>query len=98
MNIIKEQSAEKLTIAIEGRLDTTTAPELEKEIKAISADTKELCLDFAKLDYISSAGLRLLLAAQKLMSRQGSMVIKNANEAIREVLEITGFINILTLV
>ncbi|MCR5482360.1 MAG: STAS domain-containing protein [Clostridia bacterium] len=98
MNIKKEQTPGKLLIAIEGRLDTVSAPEFEKEIKTITPDIGELELDFAALEYISSAGLRLLLACQKMMNKQGSMIIRNANESIREVLEITGFINILKLV
>ena len=96
MKIIKNQSGGTLTIALEGRLDTTTAPELEQEIKNLDGVT-ELVMDFAKLDYISSAGLRVLLSAQKKMSKQGSMKVIHANEMVLEVFEVTGFSDILTI-
>ncbi len=97
MTINKQQEGTKLVVALEGRLDTTTAPQLETEFKRCIADVTELVLDFAKLEYLSSAGLRVLLAAQKVMNKQGSMVIKNVNETIAEVFEITGFSEILTI-
>lgn len=97
MNIIKDQTDRSLNIALEGRLDTTTAPQLEAELKQSIGDRAELNLDFAKLEYISSAGLRVLLAAQKLMNRQGKMVIRNVNDVISEVFEVTGFSDILTI-
>ena len=97
MTIDKKQEGTKLVVALEGRLDTTTAPQLETEFKRSIADVTELVLDFAKLEYLSSAGLRVLLAAQKVMNKQGSMVIKNVNETIAEVFEITGFSEILTI-
>ena len=87
----------KLNVVLEGRLDTTTAPQLEAELKQNLGDTKELVLDFAKLEYISSAGLRVILAAQKAMNKQGSMVIKNVNSTVMEVFEVTGFSDILTI-
>ena len=96
MTIKKQAEGSKLTIGLEGRLDTTTAPELEKEIKALDGVT-DLAFDMAALDYISSAGLRVLLAAQKLMNKQGSMVIRNANDDIKDIFEVTGFSDILTI-
>lgn len=97
MNIIKKTEGKTLNIALEGRLDTTTAPQLEAELKQGIADSTELNLDFAKLEYISSAGLRVLLAAQKVMNKQGKMVIRNVNDVISEVFEVTGFVDILTI-
>lgn len=97
MIIKKNLEGNKLTLALEGRLDTATAPELEAEFKASKAGVKELIFDFTELGYISSAGLRVLLAAQKVMNKQGSMVVRNANETIMEVFEVTGFIDILTV-
>lgn len=96
MNIIKNAEGAALTIALEGRLDTSTAPQLEAEVKAITGVT-ELTMDLAKLEYLSSAGLRVLLAAQKMMNKQGKMVVRNVNETIMEVFEVTGFIDILTI-
>lgn len=95
INLTKSENA--MNIALEGRLDTTTAPQLETKISAEIADVKELVLDFAKLDYISSAGLRVVLAAQKIMNKQGSMVLRNVNPDIMEVFNITGFSDILTI-
>ena len=97
MNIIKSLDGTTLNVALEGRLDTTTAPQLEAELKQSIADNTELILDFAKLEYISSAGLRVLLAAQKVMNKQGKMVIRNVNDVILEVFEVTGFVDILTV-
>ena len=97
MNIIKNKDGSRLTLALEGRLDTTTAPQLEAELKASLDGVAELELDFEKLEYLSSAGLRVLLAAQKVMNRQGKMTLHHVNETIREVFEVTGFIDILTI-
>ena len=97
MNIIKNKEGSKLSLALEGRLDTTTAPQLEAELKASMEGITELDLDFEQLEYLSSAGLRVLLAAQKVMNKQGKMVIRHVNETIQEVFEITGFIDILTI-
>ena len=97
MTIQKTLNGNTLTLALEGRLDTTTAPQLEAELKASLEGITELDLDFEKLEYLSSAGLRVLLAAQKVMNRQGSMVIRHVNETIQEVFEVTGFIDILTI-
>ena len=97
MTITKNQEGNKLTVALEGRLDTTTAPQLEAEFKSSINGVEELVLDLSKLEYMSSAGLRVLLAAQKVMNRQGKMTVKNVNETIQEVFEVTGFIDILTI-
>ncbi len=86
----------RLTVALEGRLDSETAPQLEQQLDAALEGVTILELDFAKLEYISSAGLRLLLATQKRMNGQGEMVIKNVSKGIMEILEITGFNGILT--
>ena len=98
MTISKNLEGEKLTILLEGRLDTTTSPALEAELKEALTGITELVFDFEKLEYISSAGLRILLANQKIMNKQGSMVIKNVNEVIAEVFEVTGFADILTVI
>ncbi len=97
MTITKKQDGAALLIALEGRLDTTTSPDLEKELKDALPGVSELTLDLGKLEYISSAGLRVLLAAQKTMSRQGRMKLINVNEIIMEIFEITGFSDILTI-
>ena len=97
LNIKTAKDAEKLTVALEGRLDTVTAPELEKRFKEALPGATELVMDFEKLDYISSAGLRVLLSAQKTMNRQGSMKLIHVSESIMEILEVTGFSDILTI-
>ncbi len=98
MQINKHVSGATLTLEIEGRIDTTTAPALEGELKhSVTSEVQNLILDFAKVEYISSAGLRVLLAAQKVMKKQGSMVVKNVNEVIMEVFDVTGFSDILTI-
>ena len=97
MTIHKIKNEKMLTIALEGRLDTLTAPELETVLNDALAGVEELTFDFEKLDYISSAGLRVLLAAQKTMNRQGSMKVIHANEMILEIFEVTGFSDILTV-
>lgn len=97
MTINKNLEGTKLEILLEGRLDTTTSPMLEEELKEALDGITELTFNFEKLEYISSAGLRILLAAQKRMSKQGSMVVKNVNEVIAEVFEVTGFSDILTI-
>ncbi|MBR0228815.1 MAG: STAS domain-containing protein [Clostridia bacterium] len=98
MTISKKLNGTALEIALEGRLDTMTAPELEKELNASLDAVDALTLDLASLDYISSAGLRVLLAAHKIMSRKGGMKITNANEIVNEVFDVTGFADILTIV
>ena len=97
LNLTNTSETEKLTIALEGRLDNTTAPELESELAGSLDGMKELVLDFEKLDYISAAGLRVLLSAQKRMNKQGKMTVKNVQDAIMEILEVTGFTDILTI-
>ena len=97
MTINKTSNGTELTVALEGRLDTTTAPQLEAEMKTALPNVKELTFDFSKLDYISSAGLRVLLSTQKVMNKQGSMRITNVNESIMEIFEVTGFADILTI-
>ena len=97
MTIEKITEGNALTIALTGRLDTTTAPKLETELKQNISGVEKLVLDFAGLEYLSSAGLRVLLAAQKVMNRQGSMVVKNVNEVIMEIFEITGFVDVLNI-
>ena len=93
----KMQNGNELTINLTGRLDTTTAPQLEAELKKSLDGVELLILDFASLDYISSAGLRVLLAAQKVMNRQGRMEIYHVNETIADVFDVTGFSDILTI-
>lgn len=97
MKISKALNGSALTVSVEGRLDTTTAPELEAVIKNELAGVTDLSFDFAKLDYISSAGLRVLLSAQKTMAKQGKMKITGANEIVMEIFNVTGFADILTI-
>lgn len=97
MVINKVKNGEVLTVELEGRLDTTTAPELEEALKTEFDGITKLEFDFSKLEYISSAGLRVLLSSQKVMNKQGSMVVKNVNESINEIFEVTGFVDILTI-
>ena len=99
MQINKNFTGATLTLKIEGRIDTTTAPALEAELKhSVTSDVQNLILDFAKVEYISSAGLRVLLAAQKVMKKQGTMTVQHVNDVIMEVFEVTGFSDILTIV
>ncbi len=98
MNINKANEGDKLTIALEGRLDTTTSPQLEEELKGALDGIKELVFDFSGLEYISSAGLRILLSAQKMINKQdGSMKVTNVSEEIMEIFEVTAFVDILTI-
>ncbi len=97
MKIIKQQDNGTLTIALEGRMDITTAPDLEKEIKDSLDGVTELVIDLEKLTYISSAGLRVLLLAQKKMNKQGSMKVIHVNETVMEVFVAMGFADILTI-
>ncbi|MBO4926230.1 MAG: STAS domain-containing protein [Clostridia bacterium] len=97
MTISKTLNGSALTLALEGRLDTMTAPELEKELNASLNAVDSLTLDFEKLEYISSAGLRVLLTAHKVMSGKGGMKITNVNEIVSEVFEVTGFCDILEI-
>ena len=97
MNINKKQDGDSLVVSLEGRLDTTTSPQLETELQNAIGETSSLVLDFEKLEYISSAGLRVLLMAQKTMAPKGEMKIRNVNETVMEVFEITGFSDILVI-
>ena len=97
LTIEKNLNAPALTVTLAGRLDTTTAPDLETELKASLDGVTDLTFDLAALEYISSAGLRVLLAAQKAMSGQGSMKLTHVSESIMEIFEVTGFSAILTI-
>lgn len=97
MTIEKLIEGTKLTITLLGRLDTMTAPKLETALKQSISGVEELVLDFAQLEYLSSAGLRVLLSAQKVMNRQGRMVVRNVNETVQEIFDVTGFVDILTI-
>ena len=97
LNINKTMEEGKACLALAGRLDTTTAPELEQALKDVLTDAKELKLDFSALEYISSAGLRVLLSAQKFMNKQGQMRIAHVNDTVMEIFEVTGFADILTI-
>ncbi len=97
MTIEKIANGSELTVVLTGRLDTTTAPKLEAELKQSVGGVEKLVLDFTALEYLSSAGLRVLLAAQKVMNRQGEMIVRNINETIAEIFEVTGFADVLTV-
>ncbi len=97
LNINNSKNGTDLTFELEGRLDTTTAPQLEEQVNSLISDVKNLAFDMTKLEYISSAGLRVLLAAQKTMNKQGNMVVKNVSEEVQEIFEVTGFSDILTI-
>ena len=98
LNIEKEQNAAALSVKLSGRLDTTTAPELESVLKDSLDGVSALTIDMAGLEYISSAGLRVLLGAQKIMTKQGRMTVTHVSEPIMEIFEVTGFSEILTIV
>ena len=97
MELRKEVNGSSLTIALDGRLDITTAPQLEAEISGGLSGITDLTIDMAKLVYVSSAGLRVLLKAQKLMNKQGKMTVKNASQEIKEIFEVTGFDELLNI-
>ena len=97
MEIKKTKNGNELIFAIQGRLDTTTAPQFEAELKQNIDGVEMLILDLVDLEYLSSAGLRVLLTAQKIMNKQGEMIVRNANETISEIFEVTGFSDILTI-
>ena len=97
MTITKNLDGTKLTLALEGRLDTTTSPALEKELETCLAGIKDLVFDFAGLVYISSAGLRVLLSTQKTLYANGSLKLVNVNDVVKEILDVTGFCDILTI-
>ena len=97
MTIEKNLNGTELTLAITGRLDTITAPELEAALMESLNGVEKLAFDLAALEYLSSAGLRVLLQAQKIMNKQGEMVVRNVNETINDIFDVTGFIDILTI-
>ena len=97
MEIIKTRNNDELVIALKGELNTATAPQLESVITTSLNDIKKLVFDFSKLDYISSAGLRILLVSKKVMDKQGEMIVLHPNNEVMEIFEITGFKNILTI-
>jgi len=97
LNITGNQNGNTLTVALEGRLDTTTAPQLEGELKQSMDRVDALVIDMEKLSYISSAGLRVLLSAQKVMNKKGGMVVRRVNADIMEIFDVTGFADILTI-
>lgn len=97
MTITQTKENTNLVIALEGRLDTSTAPELDTVVSEALTDITDLVLDFSKLEYVSSAGLRVILKAQKIMQRKGSMKLVHVNEMVMEVFDITGFADILTI-
>ena len=97
MTIEKKINGEAVTLIVSGRLDTQTAPELENELDAVLSGVKELIFDMTNLEYVSSAGLRVILKAQKAMNAQGSMKLTGVNDSIMEVFDITGFLDILTI-
>ena len=98
MNIKQKSEGKKVTISITGRIDTSTAPQLQEYLKESMPGVEELILDLAEVDYISSAGLRVILFAQKTMNSQGSMSVSNANKDILEIFELTGFTDILNII
>ena len=97
LSVKKNIEGQKAVFSLEGRLDTVTSPDFEKELKEVLDGLTELTLDFEKLEYISSAGLRVLLAAQKVMNKQGSMQVVNVNESIMDIFDVTGFSDILQI-
>lgn len=97
MEVVKNLDGGKMVAEVKGRLDTATAPDFEKELKESLDSVTELILDFSELEYVSSAGLRVILSMQKIMSKQGSMVIRGVNDVVMEIFEVTGFADILTI-
>ena len=97
LNITKNANGNALKIILEGRLDTTTAPQLEAQLQDALGSVTDLKFELEKLEYISSAGLRVLLASQKIMNKQGTMVISNASAEVKEIFDVTGFSDILTI-
>lgn len=98
MKITKNMNGTNLTVVLEGRMDTTTAPQLEVELKESLQGISSLVMDMSALEYISSAGLRVLLSAQKIMNKQGEMKVTGANESIMEIFEVTGFNDIFSFI
>ena len=97
LNIDKKVDGKNIELVLSGRIDTTTAPELDKAIQEIIGNAENLVFNFANIDYISSAGLRVLLTSQKAMNKQGSMKVIHVNESVMEIFEVTGFSEILSI-
>ena len=97
LNIEKKEDGSNLNLTLTGRLDTVTAPQLDEEVKGELDGIESLVFDIQNLEYISSAGLRVLLSAQKIMNKQGKMIVRNASEEVKEIFEVTGFSDILTI-
>ncbi len=97
MDIIKNQEGSRVNIALKGRLDTTTSPQLEAELRPVLSEATELNFDLADLQYVSSAGLRVFLSAQKVMNKQGDMTLRNVSPEIMDIFEVTGFVDILNI-
>ena len=97
MTITMNRNGNEMTVALDGRLDTLTSPDLEKQLEPEMTDLEKLVFDFEKLRYISSAGLRVLLMAMQIMAEQGEMIVRNVNEEVMDVFEVTGFIDDLTI-
>ena len=97
MNITMNKNGTELTVAIEGRLDTLTSPELEEQLEPALEGIEKLVFDFAELRYISSAGLRVLLTAMQIMEEQGEMIVRNVSSEVMDVFEVTGFVDDLTI-
>ena len=97
MEITQSVDGAIATLAVKGKINTATAPQLNEAVEALLGQMDQIVFDFAELEYLSSAGLRVLLAAQKVMNKQGKMIIKNVNDTINEIFEVTGFIDILTI-
>ena len=97
MNITMNKNGTELAVAIEGRLDTLTSPELEEQLEPALEGIEKLVLDFAGLKYISSAGLRVLLTAMQIMEEQGEMIVRNVSSEVMDVFEVTGFVDDLTI-
>ena len=97
LNIQKEINGSDAVVKLEGRLDTTTAPQLENDLKSFMESVTSLVFDFENLEYISSAGLRVLLTAQKFMPKQGSMKLIHVKDDVNEIFDVTGFSDILTI-
>ena len=97
MNVDMKRNGTELTVAVEGRIDTLTAPDLEEQLEPELEDVERLIFDFAELKYISSAGLRVLLSSMKVMDEQGEMIVRNVNSDIMDIFEVTGFADLLNI-
>ena len=97
LNINETKNGASLVLALEGRLDTSTAPQLEEKVNGVIEGVADFTFDFSQLEYISSAGLRVLLSTQKTMNKQGKLVIKNVSDEVMEIFDVTGFSDILTI-